>query len=100
MSIAVAVHNLTKHYGDIIAVDHIGFEVKKGEIFVFLGPNGAGKTTTIRILTCMIKPDEGTATIMGYSIEKEPLNAKQIMGIVPEMSNFCKRLCPKAKLKL
>jgi len=87
MDIAVAVHNLTKHYGDIIAVDHIGFEVKKGEIFGFLGPNGAGKTTTIRILTCIIKPDEGTATIMGYNIEKEPLNAKQIMGIVPEMSN-------------
>ena len=87
MSVAVAVHNLTKHYGDIIAVDHISFEVKQGEIFGFLGPNGAGKTTTIRILTCIIKPDEGTATIMGYNIEKEPLQAKQIMGIVPEMSN-------------
>jgi ABC-2 type transport system ATP-binding protein len=87
MSVAVAVHNLTKHYGDIIAVDHISFEVNHGEIFGFLGPNGAGKTTTIRILTCIIKPDEGTATIMGYNIEKEPLQAKQIMGIVPEMSN-------------
>jgi ABC-2 type transport system ATP-binding protein len=87
MSVAVAVHNLTKHYGDIIAVDHISFEVKQGEIFGFLGPNGAGKTTTIRILTCIIKPDEGTATIMGHDIEKEPLQAKQIMGIVPEMSN-------------
>jgi len=87
MSIAVTVNNLTKHYGDIIAVDHIGFEVKKREIFGFLGPNGAGKTTTIRILTCIIKPDGGTATVMGYNIEKEPLNAKQIMGIVPEMSN-------------
>jgi ABC-2 type transport system ATP-binding protein len=87
MSIAVAVHNLTKHYGDITAVDHISFEVKQGEIFGFLGPNGAGKTTTIRILTGIIKPDEGTATIMGHDIEKEPLQAKQIMGIVPEMSN-------------
>jgi ABC-2 type transport system ATP-binding protein len=87
MSIAVAVHNLTKHYRDITAVDHISFEVNQGEIFGFLGPNGAGKTTTIRILTCIIKPDEGTATIMGHDIEKEPLQAKQIMGIVPEMSN-------------
>jgi ABC-2 type transport system ATP-binding protein len=68
-------------------VDHIGFEVKKGEVFGFLGPNGAGKTTTIRILTCIIKPDEGKVTIMGHDIEKEPLQAKQIMGIVPEMSN-------------
>lgn len=87
MSTAVAVQNLTKRYGDIIAVDHISFEVKQGEIFGFLGPNGAGKTTTIRILTGIIKPDVGKATIMGYDIEKEPLQAKQIMGIVPEMSN-------------
>jgi len=87
MSIAVAVHNLTKRYGDITAVDHISFEVKRGEIFGFLGPNGAGKTTTIRILTGIIKPDEGTATIMGHDIEKESIQAKQIMGIVPEMAN-------------
>lgn len=87
MSIAVVVHNLTKRYGDIIAVDHISFEVKQAEIFGFLGPNGAGKTTTIRILTGIIKPNEGTATIMEHDIEKEPLQAKQIMGIVPEMSN-------------
>jgi ABC-2 type transport system ATP-binding protein len=87
VSIAVVVHNLTKRYGDIIAVDHISFEVKQAEIFGFLGPNGAGKTTTIRILTGIIKPNEGTATIMEHDIEKEPLQAKQIMGIVPEMSN-------------
>jgi len=87
MSVAIAVHNLTKRYGDITAVDTISFEVKQGEIFGFLGPNGAGKTTTIRILTGIIKPDEGKATIMGHDIEKEPLQAKQIMGIVPEMSN-------------
>jgi len=87
MGIAVAVHNLTKHYGDITAVDNISFEVNHGGIFGFLGPNGAGKTTTIRILTGIIKPDEGKATIMGHDIEKEPLQAKQVMGIVPEMSN-------------
>jgi ABC-2 type transport system ATP-binding protein len=87
MSTAISVHNLTKRYGDITAVDNISFEVKQGEIFGFLGPNGAGKTTTIRILTGIIKPDDGKVTIMGYDIEKEPLQAKQIMGIVPEMSN-------------
>ncbi|MGB9694316.1 MAG: ABC transporter ATP-binding protein, partial [Caldisericaceae bacterium] len=87
MNIAISVHNLTKRYGDITAVDNISFEVKQGEIFGFLGPNGAGKTTTIRILTGIIKPDEGKAAIMGHDIEKEPLQAKQIMGIVPEMSN-------------
>lgn len=87
MNVAIAVQNLTKRYGDIGAVDRISFEVKEGEIFGFLGPNGAGKTTTIRILTGIIKPDEGKATIMGHDIGKEPLQAKQIMGIVPEMSN-------------
>lgn len=87
MEPAIEVKGLTKNYGEIIAVDHINFEVKNGEIFGFLGPNGAGKTTTIRILTGVIKPDSGAATIMCYSILKEPLKAKQIMSVVPEMAN-------------
>lgn len=87
METAIEVKDLTKNYGEITAVDHINFEVKTGEIFGFLGPNGAGKTTTIRILTGVIKPNSGTAAIMGYSILKEPLKAKQIMSVVPEMVN-------------
>jgi ABC-2 type transport system ATP-binding protein len=61
--------------------------VKKGELFGFLGPNGAGKTTTIRMLTGVIKPDKGTASILGYDIEKQSLKTRQLMGIVPEMAN-------------
>jgi ABC-2 type transport system ATP-binding protein len=61
--------------------------VKKGELFGFLGPNGAGKTTTIRMLTGVIKPDKGTASIFGYDILKQGLKTRQLMGIVPEMSN-------------
>jgi ABC-2 type transport system ATP-binding protein len=87
MNSAIEVSKLTKYYGELIAVDHVSFEVKRGEIFGFLGPNGAGKTTTVRMLTGIIKPDGGTARVMGYDIQKEPLRAKQIMGIVPEMSN-------------
>jgi ABC-2 type transport system ATP-binding protein len=87
METAIEVKDLTKSYGEITAVDHINFEVKNGEIFGFLGPNGAGKTTTIRILTGVIKPNSGTAAIMGYSILKEPLKAKQIISVVPEMVN-------------
>jgi len=87
MESAIEVKDLTKSYGEITAVDHINFEVKNGEIFGFLGPNGAGKTTTIRILTGVIKPNSGTAAIMGYSILKEPLKAKQIISVVPEMAN-------------
>ncbi|MCL7383151.1 MAG: ATP-binding cassette domain-containing protein [Thaumarchaeota archaeon] len=87
MEYAIVVQELTKRYEDVTAVDHISFEVKEGEIFGFLGPNGAGKTTTIRILTGLIKPDEGRAFVAGYDVLKNPIEAKQCVGIVPEVSN-------------
>jgi ABC-2 type transport system ATP-binding protein len=80
--------NLTKYYNELLAVDHINFEVKKGDVFGFLGPNGAGKTTTIRMLTSLTKPSEGTAKIFGHDIQNETLVAKRYMGIVPEISNI------------
>jgi len=87
MSLAVEVQNLTKCYEDVTAVDHINFKVKKGEIFGFLGPNGAGKTTTIRILTGLLKPDEGKAFVAGLDVLKNSIEAKQCIGVVPEVSN-------------
>ena len=84
---AIMASNLTKKYGDLVAVDHIDFEVKKGEIFGFLGSNGAGKTTTSRMLTGVSIPTEGTATIMGYDIQRQTIEAKEQMGIVPDISN-------------
>lgn len=87
LEIAVTVSNLTKCFGPVLAVDHINFEVKRGEIFGFLGPNAAGKTTTIRILTGVIKPDEGSATLMGYDVLRETLKVKQVSGVVPEIAN-------------
>ena len=83
--LAVEVDNLAKYYGQLLAVDHISFGVRKGEFFGFLGPNGAGKTTTVRILTGVIKADGGTASILGYRVGS--LKAKQITGVVPEMAN-------------
>ncbi len=82
---AIEVQDLTKHYGQILAVDHISFEVKTGESFGFLGPNGAGKTTTIRMLTGVINKDEGKAQVMGYPAGS--LAAKQVSGVMPELSN-------------
>ena len=70
-----------------MAVDHINFQVRKGELFGFLGPNAAGKTTTIRMLTGVIKPDEGKASVFSYDILREGLKSRQLMGIVPEMAN-------------
>jgi ABC-2 type transport system ATP-binding protein len=87
MENAIDIKDLSKHYGEVIAVNCISFEVKKGEIFGFLGPNGAGKTTTIRILTGVIKPNGGTVNIMGYDILERPLRARQVISVVPETSN-------------
>lgn len=87
MEYVVEVQNLAKSYHNIKAVDGVDFQVQKGEIFGFLGPNGAGKTTTVRMLTGIIKPDQGEARIMGYDIQKEPLLAKEHLGVVPETSN-------------
>ena len=70
-----------------MAVDHISFDVEQGEIFGFLGPNGAGKTTTIRMLTGVSIPTEGTANIMGFDIQRQSIEAKEQMGIVPDVSN-------------
>lgn len=84
---AIVVKELTKCFDGLTAVDNISFQVRKGEFFGFLGPNGAGKTTTVRMLTGVIKFSSGEVAIMGYNIQKQTLQAKQIMGIVPEVSN-------------
>lgn len=82
---AVEVSDLTKRYRTLVAVDHVSFEVRRGELFGFLGPNGAGKTTTVRMLTGVIMPDEGKALVMGHKAGS--LGAKQLAGVVPETSN-------------
>jgi ABC-2 type transport system ATP-binding protein len=84
---AIEAMGLHKKFGNVTAVDGVSFKVKEGEIFGFLGPNGAGKTTTIRMLTGLLKPDKGYATIMGYKIMEEPIKAKMLMGVVPEEAN-------------
>ena len=89
---AIEVEELTKYYGSVLAVDHITFEVKKGEIFGFLGPNGAGKTTTVRILTGLTLPTSGTAKVVGYDVVKESRRAKMSIGLVPEISNIYSEL--------
>lgn len=86
--IVIRVSDLTKHYDEILAVDHISFEVNKGEVFGFLGPNGAGKTTTIRMLTGLSKPMGGSASILGFDIQSEIINVKKSIGVVPEISNL------------
>ena len=85
---AIEAKSLTKYFGDFLAVDHVSFDVNQGEIFGFLGPNGAGKSTTIRMMTGVSTPTEGTASIMGFDITRQPVDAKSVMGIVPDISNI------------
>jgi ABC-2 type transport system ATP-binding protein len=85
---AVKVSNLTKYYGDLLAVDHADFEVYQGEFFGLLGPNGAGKTTTIRMLTGQTKPTSGNAVVAAFDVAKQPIKAKERVGVVPEVSNL------------
>jgi ABC-2 type transport system ATP-binding protein len=87
LEIVIEASNLTKYYGEFCAVDHIDFNVEKGEIFGFLGPNGAGKTTTVRMLTGISIPSDGWAKIMDYDIQKQSVEAKELMGIVSDTSN-------------
>ena len=80
----IKVEGLTKRYARNVAVDHISFEVEKGQIVGFLGPNGAGKTTTMRILTCFMPPSEGTAHVAGFDVSKSPMEVKKRIGYLPE----------------
>ena len=86
-TVAIVVSGLAKHFGAVRAVDGIDFDVREGESFGFLGPNGAGKTTTVRMLTGVLEPTEGTATIEGHVIRTEALRSRAHLGIVPEESN-------------
>jgi ABC-2 type transport system ATP-binding protein len=87
MSTAIHIEGLTKYYGNVLAVDHITFEVWEGEIFGFLGPNGAGKTTTQRMLTTLLEPNEGRVSIFGHDLARDAYPVKRQIGLVPEESN-------------
>jgi ABC-2 type transport system ATP-binding protein len=89
---SVETHGLTRRFGSLVAVDELTFDVKEGEVFGFLGPNGAGKTTTIRMLACLISPSEGSATVGGYDVHKEPLKVRGLIGVLTENPSLYERL--------
>ena len=80
----IQVDNVTKYFGPVLAVDHVSFEVNKGEIVGFLGPNGAGKTTTIRILTSYLPATSGIARVAGHDVMNESMEVRRHIGYLPE----------------
>ena len=89
---SIETNGLSRRFGSLIAVDHLNFEVREGEVFGLLGPNGAGKTTTVRMLACLIAPSEGSATVGGYDISRDSLQVRQIVGILTENPSLYERL--------
>jgi ABC-2 type transport system ATP-binding protein len=88
----IATHGLTKRYGELVAVNQIDLQVRPGEIFGFLGPNGAGKTTTIKMLVGMLLPTAGEIRIGGFDLLGDPVNAKAIIGYIPDRPYLYEKL--------
>ncbi len=84
-SLAVLAQGLTKRFGNFVAVDHISFQVRQGEIFGFLGPNGSGKTTTIRMLLGLIRPSEGDAWVLGVHVARDPHRIARRIGYMSQL---------------
>ena len=81
----IATQELTKKYQDVLALDHLNLVVEAGEIFGYIGPNGAGKTTTIRILSGLMRPTSGQATVAGVFVVRHPQEAKKVVGYMPDI---------------
>lgn len=88
MPIVVSAENLTKKYGDLVAVDGINFSVEQGECFGFLGPNGAGKTTTIKMIQCVSPKTSGKLEVLGMDVDLYPKEIKRNLGMVPQENNL------------
>ena len=80
----IIIHDLVKVFGDLTAVNGLNLEIRTGEMFGFLGPNGAGKTTTISMLSGLLEPTSGSASIGGFDIKKDPRRAKELIGVCPQ----------------
>jgi ABC-2 type transport system ATP-binding protein len=83
----IEIKNLTKKFGTLKALDKVSLNVGKGEIFGLLGPNGSGKTTLIKCITGQIKPSEGNMSVLGIDVLKDPIKARELIGIIPEQEN-------------
>ena len=92
MAYAIETEKLTKHYGELVAVDSLDLSIQEGEIFGLLGPNGAGKTTTLSMLATLLKPTSGTARVNGFDVLSDPGKVRSSIGVLPEDTGLYDRL--------
>ena len=90
----IELSNLVKRFGDLVAVNGVSLQVPRGEFFAILGPNAAGKTTTIKILTGLIRPTSGSASVAGFDVQQQPLEARKRMAYVPDFPFLYDKLTP------
>ena len=90
----IELSNLVKNFGDLVAVNGVSLQVSRGEFFAILGPNAAGKTTTIKILTGLIRPTSGSASVAGFDVQQESLEARKRMAYVPDFPFLYDKLTP------
>jgi ABC-2 type transport system ATP-binding protein len=98
--LAIQVKDLTRRFGDFIAVDRISFEVKEGEVFGFLGANGAGKTTAIRMLIGLLQPTGGSARVAGYDVATQAEQVKRSIGYMSQRFSLYEDLTPRENIRL
>lgn len=98
--ISIRIENLTKCYKDVVAVDGLSLSVEEGELLSLLGVNGAGKTTTVKMLSCLTKPTDGDAYLLGHSIRKDALAVKSIIAVSPQETAIAPGLTAKENLEL
>ncbi len=97
---AIVVEGLVKRFGDIVAVDRIDFTVPKGTVLGLLGPNGAGKTTTVRVLTTILRPDAGRATVLGLDVAKRPHAVRSVIGLTGQFAAVDEALTGRENLRM
>ena len=86
--------NLTRKYGDLVALDNLNLEINEGECYGFIGPNGAGKTTTIKILAGLISPTGGNAKVCGYDVQNDPIEVRKRLAYIPDFPFLYDKLTP------
>jgi ABC-2 type transport system ATP-binding protein len=91
-NIMLTLSNLSKKFGNFIAVNNINLEIREGDFFGFLGQNGAGKTTTIKMITGLYSPTKGKILVGGFDIQKNPIEAKSLIGYIPDQPFLYEKL--------